>query len=105
MDQYRETIRAGIAQIDWQELNLFFARSQVIFVDQNLDLEETAYQICMNHTALVDEWMQKGLVQKIADSIAKDWFERKLKVRSVVIQPWVLVQELPSSLGPLKRVD
>ncbi|MEM7182293.1 MAG: DUF2288 domain-containing protein [Spirochaetota bacterium] len=98
---HRQTIRAGIASIDWEELKYFFARGQVIWIDPSMDLEETAYQICMNNTESVDEWMQEGKVQRMSDERAKHWYNQKLRVTSVVIQPWVLVQEPPDKTNDL----
>ena len=94
MDMHRETIRAGIAEIEWEELKYFYARGQVILVSKDLDLEETAYQICMNNTEFVEKSMVEEKLMRMPDAKAKEWFETQLKVLSVVIQPWVLVQSL-----------
>ena len=99
MDMHRQTIRAGMASIDWEELKYFFARGQVIWIDSDMDLEETAYQICKNNTKSVDAWMQQGKIQRMTDTMAKDWFAKNLRVTSVVIQPWVLVQEIRPESG------
>lgn len=94
MDQHREEIRSGIAEIAWDELQLFYAKGQVIQIHSDMDLEEVGYQLCMDNASLLETWIREGLVGRISDDTARSWIDSKAKVRSVVIQPWVLVQEL-----------
>ncbi|HMV44611.1 MAG TPA: DUF2288 domain-containing protein [Leptospiraceae bacterium] len=91
---YRQTIREGIAEIDWKELEYFYARGQVIYISMDLDLEETAYQLVQNNTKFVEASMQSGLIGKVTEELAKTWFENQERLLSVVVQPWVLVQRL-----------
>lgn len=93
MDLHRETIRSGIAEIDWEELQLFFARGLVIQVDTDLSLEDVSYELCADNKSVIEKWMQEGKIGKIKDETAIQWLNTKKRVRSVVIQPWVLVQE------------
>lgn len=94
MNQHREEIRSGIAEIGWDELQLFYAKGHVIQIDSDMDMEEVGYQLCMDNASLVNEWIQNGKVGKVTDDTAREWINSKVRVRSVVIQPWVLVQEL-----------
>ncbi len=94
MNQHREEIRSGIAEIGWDELLPFFAKGYIIQIHSEMDMEEVGYQLCMDNASIVNEWIQQGKVCKVMDDTAKRWIETKAKVRSVVIQPWILVQEL-----------
>ncbi len=80
------------ALIPWQELQRFFASGQTIFVSSKLDLIHVADAFTHDNKALVESWLQQNLVSKVSDQQAIDWIQSNADVWSVVIKPWVLVQ-------------
>ena len=89
----KKKLNLETARIDWKELQTFFAHGSVIFVDPSLDLLVVAEQLVADNSDLFNEWMSQELVNKVTDEQARDWFERNVTLWSVVIKPWVLVQE------------
>ena len=81
------------AQIAWRELQTFFAAGSVVFVDSSQDMLHVAEQLVADNQALFSEWIEKGWVGPVSDAQALEWFNRDAMLWSVVIKPWVLVQE------------
>ncbi len=91
-DQDFEKLNLETALIAWNELQRFFASGQTVFVSSKLDLIQVAHAITKDDKALVESWMQQDLLCKVSDQQAIDWIESNAEVWSVVIKPWVLVQ-------------
>ena len=81
------------AQIAWRELQTFFAAGSVVFVDSSQDMLYVAEQLVADNSALFSEWVKKGWVGAVSDEQALEWYNRDALLWSVVIKPWVLVQE------------
>lgn len=81
------------AQISWKELEPFFARGLLLWVDGKQDLIEVAMIISEDNKAKVVELMQNNLLQKLDDAQAIDFQERDPVLWASVVSPWVLVQE------------
>ena len=82
------------AKIAWHSLQPYFAQGQVLFVAANLDLIEVAAMIASDQKAPVAELMQQKTLHKVTDAQALTWFEQQAKLWAVVIDPWVVVQEI-----------
>ncbi len=82
------------AKIAWSEMQRFFARGLVIFVDEELDLIDTAAELSLDNKAVLEDWMRQGKVAPVNDQQAKLWLERDTVVWAVVLAPWVLVQPI-----------
>lgn len=81
------------APIRWQELQPFFARGALLWVDGNQDLIAIAQAVAENDQARVVRWMEQGLMGKLEDARAEDLLLRDPQLWAVVVAPWVLVQE------------
>ena len=81
------------APIRWQELQPFFARGALLWVEGGLDLVAVAQAVAENDQARVAQWMIQGLLCKLEDSRAEDLLSRDPQLWAVVVAPWVLVQE------------
>jgi hypothetical protein len=88
----REKVNLETSQIQWRELQRFFANGSAISVDSTLDLVEVAYQFSTDNKALVAQWLQENKIGKVTDEQAKTWFEHDVTVWAVVVKPWLLVQ-------------
>ncbi len=80
------------AKISWLELQRFFAAGLAIFVHDELDLVDVAYQFSVDNKLQVEDWLQQNRIYPVTDRQATDWFNRKTEVWAVVVKPWVLVQ-------------
>jgi hypothetical protein len=90
----RENIKKEIGIIAWTALARFFAAGTAVAVDAELNLADVAFGFSQNNTAAVQQWMMGGKVSRVSDEQAKTWFEADATVAAVVVNPWVLVQEV-----------
>lgn len=100
-DQPTELLRAKLNQetapMPWQELLRYFAAGSVIAVSDDLDLVEVAVRISNDDKPAVAQWMAEGRVAKVSDAQAKAWLAADAAPWTVVVKPWVLVQERKAS--------
>ncbi|MCY1294299.1 hypothetical protein D9M68_431900 [compost metagenome] len=81
------------ARIDWQELQPFFARGALLWVEPALDLVAAAVAVAENDQASVAAWLAAGQLSKVEASRAEDLLARDPTLWAVVVAPWVLIQE------------
>ncbi|UCJ16390.1 DUF2288 domain-containing protein [Pseudomonas sp. MM211] len=81
------------APISWQELQPFFARGALLWVDSHEDLIAVAEAVAENHRDTVAAWLDSGQVAVLNDVRAEDLLDRNPSLWAVVVAPWVLVQE------------
>jgi hypothetical protein len=93
-NEIEQQINLETAQIQWHELQRFFASGNAIAVDPTLDLTHVAAQIVADNAAQIKLWMDAGLVDAVKDTQAQEWYEQNALVWAVVIKPWVLVQSI-----------
>ncbi|MEH6911072.1 MAG: DUF2288 domain-containing protein [Oceanicoccus sp.] len=82
------------AKIQWHELQRFYAGGAVIGVIQGVDLIEVAAQFSDDNKVAVEQWLAQGEVFRVTDEQAAIWYEQNITLWSVVVAPWVLVQEV-----------
>ncbi len=87
-----EKIAAETSVVPWADLAHLFARGRVLHVSGKLELIAVAAAMSIDDTAVVEAWMQQGLLGPVSDEQARHWFDRQATVRSTVVKPWVLVQ-------------
>lgn len=92
-DILRAKINLETSQIAWKELLRFFASGAVVAVNPELDLVEVATQISTDRKDLVECWMSAGQLGKVSDDQARSWLESDAMLWTVVVKPWVLVQQ------------
>jgi len=99
-DQLNEFIQLEKAKIvgetakaPWKELERFYAQGILMLVKESLDLIEVGYAITTDDTQLVEQWMQSGLLTRRFDQQAIEFEKANTEVWTVVIKPWVLVQD------------
>jgi len=86
-------IVAETATAPWKELERFYAKGVLILVDESLDLVEVGYAISSDDTEQIRQWMQSGLLKRTFDPQAIAWEKENTHVWTVVIRPWILVQQ------------
>ncbi len=91
---YRAKMNLETSRIGWRELQRFFASGAAIFVSDELDLVEVAFQISEDNKEQVSAWMDAGQVARVADEQALEWFEGDADMWAVVVSPYVLVQRV-----------
>lgn len=81
------------APIAWNDLQRFFAQGMVYNVSPDVDLIDVAYAISVDDAASVKQWMDKGQFAAVSDEQAAAWYKTSAVLWSVVVKPWVLVQD------------
>ena len=92
-DLLRDKINLETSRINWLDLQTFFARGQVVRVSTKLDLVDVAYTLSLDDKNALDQWMKDGDVGEVDNQTAQQWFDQKKELWSVVVRPWVLVQD------------
>ncbi len=91
-----ELLRANInnetAQINWHELQRFFAGGWLIYVSSEANLLDVAVAFSRDDKDKVSKWLTSGEVAKVSDEQAKQWHAENTTFWSNVVKPWVLIQ-------------
>ena len=94
----RANINNETSQIQWHELQRFFAGGWLIYVSSNANLLDVAVAFSLDNKEQVSTWLTSGEIAKVSDEQAKQWHENNTEFWSTVIKPWVLIQ-------PIKQTD
>ena len=94
-DQLRAEFHSQTAKVSWQDLQTHYARGAVVMVETELDLVEVAMQLRVDNKAQFELWMAEGRVSGITDEHGQRLFDDNPLVWTVVVPPWVLVQQRP----------
>jgi len=86
---YNETGR-----IRWRALQRFFAQGVVLKVSSGRDLVKTAAVFVNDNKAKLKSLMESSEIIVPGDDQARKWFHDDAEVWSIVVAPFVLVQEL-----------
>jgi hypothetical protein len=97
MNQEPSTLYAKLlgetASIAWKELEPFFAKGALLWVDPALDLIAAAEAVATDEGEKVAAWLAADTLSKLSESRALDLFERDPELWAVVVSPWILIQE------------
>lgn len=92
----REALRVKLnsetAQINWVELQRFFAKGVVIAVNPLDDLVEVAVNIIENDQDAVQQLIDADKIKHVSDEDAMQWHAKNVSLWCVTAPPWVLVQ-------------
>ncbi|GMR00917.1 MAG: DUF2288 family protein [Gammaproteobacteria bacterium] len=94
VDVLRANINGETAQINWSELQRFFAGGWLIYVNSNTNLLDVAVAFSLDDKAEVSRWLTSGEVAKVSDEQAKLWSQENASFWSTVVKPWVLIQPM-----------
>lgn len=89
----RTKLNGETAKAAWAEMQRHHARGVVVRVASDLDLIDVAVAMAQDDGGRINQWMQAGQVDKVSDDQARDWLARNPDLWTVVVAPWVLVQE------------
>jgi hypothetical protein len=92
--ELRQKLNQETGRIHWSELERHCARGVLVKVDAKLDLVEVAANMAADDAAQVQDWLERGVVQRVSADDAKRWKELGAELWAVVVAPWVLVQEV-----------
>jgi len=92
-DELRQKINLETGTIEWSELVKHFAKGMVVVIGTDLDLIEVAERFAADDQVQVAKWIEQAKISRAMDDDARRWNENNTMFWSVVVAPWVLVQE------------
>ncbi|WP_407315599.1 DUF2288 domain-containing protein [Pseudomonas sp. nanlin1] len=97
MSQEPSTLYAKLlgetAVIPWGDLEPFFARGALLWVDPALDLIAVAQALAQDQSQAVAAWLAQGQLEKLSSPRAVGFAEGDPELWAVVVSPWVVIQE------------
>lgn len=82
------------ARIGWVELQRFFAQGKVLQVSDELDLVSIARLFAVDDSRAIKGYLKNEKIRRVSDQQAREWLSSKASVWSVVVAPFVLVQNV-----------
>ncbi len=92
-DELRQKLNLDTGQLDWTELQRYFARGVVIAVGAELDLVEVALKFTQDDRSAIENWLTDGQIKRADDDNARHWNQAEIVFWAIVVAPWLLVQE------------
>ncbi len=77
IDVLRANINNETSQINWGELQRFFAGGWLIYVSSDTNLLDVAVAFSLDDKEQVSRWLTSGEVTKVSDEQAKQWHEKR----------------------------
>lgn len=90
----RHKLNLETARAPWRELQTFFASGMVLNVQRGLDLLLVGEQFAADNAPIFQEWLASGQVAQVSDEQALGWHDSDAELWTLVIKPWILVQEV-----------
>lgn len=93
-EELRQKINLETGRLTWPELQKYFAKGNVIIVSPDLDLIDVAARFAEDDKEIVADWIATETIKRALDEDAKGWNDRNSDFWTVVVAPWILVQEV-----------
>jgi hypothetical protein len=91
----RTQLKENLDEAEWSWLKPHVMRDAVVIVHPQLDLVHVADAIANNQVKQVEVWLSQGLLTKPTAEQIKEWDQIPSKrFISLIVQPYVLIQEL-----------
>lgn len=90
----RSKLEAEIGPAHWKVIRPHFLRGAIIIVSPELDLIDVAIKVAEDDTSTIKDWIEEGKLTKPFPEDAKRWEEEKEELTSLVVEPFVLVQDI-----------
>ena len=91
-----EKLHSETALISWLELQRFFAQGSVLKIAPELDLVQTAMWLAEDSSDKLKPYVENGQIAAPSTDQARSWYDNRTELWSVVVAPFVLVQETPA---------
>ncbi|MCW8900786.1 MAG: DUF2288 domain-containing protein [Gammaproteobacteria bacterium] len=93
-DELRAHLHAETSKLPWVDLEKHFARGVIFKVALGTDILDVAIVMSRDDKDTLKKWIDEGKVSGAEVDDAKKWHESSASLWTVVIAPWVLVQEI-----------
>jgi hypothetical protein len=97
-----EDLKAELADMvdeaEWEWLMPHAQRDALVIVDPNLDLLDVGVAIASDNVSTVEHWITEQLLYKPSTEQLADWArDRTHRFNALIVQPYVLVQDLAAA--------
>ncbi|NJL10568.1 MAG: DUF2288 domain-containing protein [Calothrix sp. SM1_7_51] len=90
----RTELTENLDEAEWDWLIPHVQRDAIILVSQFLDLLDVGIAIASDNTASVEHWIDSAMITKPSVEQIGEWNnERTKRFKTLIVQPYVLVQE------------
>lgn len=86
-------LHAETGAIAWKDLERFFAKGNLLRISAELDLVDAAFEISNDNKAVLEWWLEEDKVCGVSNEEAMLWATGEKELWSVVVLPWILVQQ------------
>ena len=97
-EELRAHLHGETSKLPWSELEKHFARGVVFKVEKGLDILDVAIVIARDDKDSLKTWIDDQKVMAVETDDAKKWHESSASLWSVVVAPFILVQETERKL-------
>ena len=97
-NELRAHLHGETSKLPWVDLEKHFARGVVFKVAIGTDILDVAIVMSRDDKDTLKQWIDEGIVAGAEIDDAKKWHESSASLWTVVIAPWVLVQEFEQKL-------
>jgi hypothetical protein len=91
MDELYKKLAIQTLSAQWIDLGFHLENGNVFLIDSSLDIVTVAHAIASDQTRVIDAWIQCGMIKRVAD---KTQYEKDTIMRTLIVQPFVLVQSI-----------
>ena len=97
-DELRAHLHGETSKLPWVDLEKHFARGVVFKIAKGTDILDVAIVMSRDDKDALKKWIDDGIVSGVEIEDAKKWHESSASLWTVVVVPWVLVQEFDQKL-------
>jgi len=97
-EELRAHLHGETSKLPWTELEKHFARGVVFKVEKGLDILDVAIVIARDDKDSLKTWIDNKQVMAVEADDAMKWHEASASLWSVVVAPFILVQEFEQKL-------
>lgn len=95
-EEIKARLNLETGKLSWQELERYFAKGILIHVSNDFDLLEIAAAIAEDQKEKIKKLLDSAQVSKPDIKQAEKWHVNETVFWTVVVVPWILIQEMSS---------
>jgi len=97
-EELRAHLHGETSKLPWTELETHFARGVLFKVAKGTDILDVAIVMSRDDKDTLKEWLDNKTIIGVEIEDAKKWHETSASLWSVVVAPFILVQEIEQKL-------
>lgn len=97
-EELRAHLHGETSKLPWSELEKHFAQGVVFKVERGLDILDVAIVIARDDKDTLKVWLEERKVMAVDVDDAKKWHDMSASLWTVVVAPFILVQEYEQKL-------